>query len=235
MKFKELDGCPVPADIFPLMSVVGRKAHATLQSCYRGQDPEAQPILRKFGKKNQAQLYQMFLNGTGNPANKPGQSTHECRNDGVAYAGPVGMPLKSWQVGQDWDIPHVAAVVAEYRRQGVEATVTYPHSSRERQHVNIRKAPKFKVFVNLKRGQRSPRVYSLRKNLAFVMDPEARKPYLPSSKRIGGGSSLYFDDMMYHALREFQRDHGLKDTGVYDYRTAKQMAASVRFAKRRKK
>lgn len=238
MHFSEVDGCPVPTDITPLIMTVKKKTGATLVSCYRGQDPNAQAILRKNGKQNQKQLWDGWNERRPgyNPANPPGKSTHECKNDGVAYAGPAGMPLKSWQVGQDWDIPHVASVVAEYRRQGVEATVTYPNSSRERQHVNIRKAPKFKLpFKNLARGMRSPRVYSLRKNLAFVKDPESRKPYLSSSKRVGGGSSLFFDEMMYHALREFQRDHALKDTGVYDYRTAKQMAASVRFAKRRKK
>jgi hypothetical protein len=40
-----------------------------------------------------------------NPANGPGQSTHERRNDGIAYPGPVGEQLEYWQVGMDWDNP----------------------------------------------------------------------------------------------------------------------------------
>lgn len=235
MKFVAVDGSPVPSDIAPLVIAVKKKTGATLNSCYRGQDPNAQPILKKYGKKNQAELYRLYRQGKGNPANRPGQSTHECRNDGVAYALPVGVLLRSWQVGQDWSISHVDQVVAEYRRQGVEATVTYPNSSRERQHVNIRKAPKIKVFVKLKLGSKSARVFIVRKNLALVRDPESRKPYLPSARRVGGGSSLYFDKSLGAALREYQSDHGLRADGIYDYRTAKQLNASVRFANRRKK
>ena len=74
-----------------------------------------------------------------NPANRPGQSTHERRNDGIAYPGPVGEQLEYWQVGMDWDNPPAAMAAAH--KLGWIATTTYPLSAHETQHVNFRKEP----------------------------------------------------------------------------------------------
>lgn len=232
--FVAIDGCPCPVQIADEIREIKRLSGATLVSMYRGSVGNAPALLRANGKKTQKQLWLMSLNGTGNPANRPGQSTHEGFNDGVAYKGPVGMKLEPWQTGMDWDIPHVHAVVSAARTKKWIATVTYPNSSRERQHVNFRKEPVLIVFKSLKRGALSPRVRSVRRMLAYVMDPQAKKPYLLSGRR-QKGSQLYFDAQMYHALREYQRDHGLKDDGIYGYRTAKQLAASVRFRKNKDK
>lgn len=232
--FVAIDGCPCPVQIADEIREIKRLSEGTLVSMYRGSVGNAPAILWANGKKTQTQLWVMFLNGTGNPANRPGESTHEGFNDGVAYKGPAGMKLEPWQTGMDWDIPHVRAVVDAARTKKWVATVTYPHSSRERQHVNFRKEPVLIVFKSLKKGSLSPRVPSIRRNLAYVLDPGAKKPYLVSGKR-AKGSQIYFDDLMYHALREYQRDHGLKDDGIYGYRTAKQLAASVRFRKNKDK
>ena len=231
MKFEVIDACPVPAKLAPVVRRIKAKSGATLVSCDRSR--AAEPLLRRHGKSSQAQLYQMFLNGTGNPANRPGQSTHERRNDGVAYRGPVGMPLRYWQVGMDWDIPHVQAVIRAARAEGFTASVTYPNSSRERQHVNFRREPRLRpVFRALKRGVISPRVASVRSSLELVRDPESRRPYL--SRANAPRNRAFFDEGLYHALREFQRDHGQHDDGVYGVQTARQLAASVRFRKRAK-
>jgi len=234
-RFRDIDGCPVPVEIADEIIAIKARSGATLVSCYRGSDPDARKILRKHGKKTQRELWRESQQpGSSIRANPPGYSTHELFNDGVAYSSRRGAKLKPWQVGQDWDIPHVRAVVGAASSLGFIATVTYPNSSYERQHVNFRKEPKLKIFRSLKRGQRSPRVSVIRKNLAYVLDPQSRKPYLHSANRLNGSNS-YFDDTLYHALREFQRDHGLEDDGVYGYRTAKQLAASVRFRNSKEK
>jgi hypothetical protein len=57
-------------------------------------------------KMSQAELYQAFLNGTGNPANPPGTSSHEGVNGGnggtpVTSAVPVGATLPWFRWGID--------------------------------------------------------------------------------------------------------------------------------------
>lgn len=232
MRFGAVDGCPVPAPLVPEIIAIKKKSGATLVSCDRSK--EAEPILRKYGKKSQPELYADFLAGRGNPANKPGQSTHERHNDGVAYPGPVGMPLRYWQVGQDWDIPHVQAVVKAAHDLGFTATVTYPTSTRERQHVNFRKEPTLKaLFRSLKRGQTSRRVGSIRKSLEYVRDPESKTTYLKPSQR--PSNINFFDASLEAALKAYQDDHGQHVDGVYGLQTARQLAASVRFRKRKDK
>lgn len=232
MRFSTVDGCVVPADLEEELRAIKKDSGATLVSCYRGED--ATEMLHRLGKWTQVDAWNAFINGTGNPANRPRQSTHECYSDGVAYRFPVGTRLRYWMVGMDWDIPHVQAVVKAAAKRGWTATVTYPTSTRERQHVNLRKEPKLAIFKSLRRGQKSPRVASIRKNLAYVRDPNTGKPYLRSPKR-ANGSSMFFDEDIYHALREFQRDHGQRDDGIYGLQTARQLAASVRFRKQRDK
>jgi TolA-binding protein len=57
-------------------------------------------------KSSQAELYQAYLNGTGNPANPPGTSSHEGVNGGnggspVTTAVPVGATLEWYRWGLD--------------------------------------------------------------------------------------------------------------------------------------
>lgn len=235
MKFEQIDGCPCPADLAPVLRRIrerirkGTNPSFIYTSIYRGSDPGAASILKKFGKASQAWLYRAYwvLHLPGyRPANRPGQSTHELRNDGVAYRGPVGMVLAPYKVGIDSS--SAAQFVAEAAREGLTATVTYPGNPLESQHANFRKAPKIKLFRALKRGQRSPRVSKIRKSLAYVRSPHTGKPYLAAAKR-ARGSQWFFDDDLYHALRAFQRDHHQKDDGIYGLQTARQLAVSVRF------
>lgn len=228
MNFEIIDSCPVPAALAPELREIKKRSGATLQSCDRS--PEAEPLLAKLGKKSQRQLYAMFLAGTGNPANRPGQSTHERRNDAIAYAGPLGMPLRYWQVGMDWDIPHVAAVVRAAASLGFTATVTYPNSSGERQHTNFRKEPKLNLFKAIKPGQRDPRVPKLKRQLAYIHDPNTDKPYLPATFRQVRGRKHYGAGADFvQALKAFQYDHGQSPDGIYGRQTARQLATSVRF------
>ena len=70
-------------------------------------------VAERFGKKSQATLFvcAQALKNTGrcpsscsgdcNPANKPGQSSHELRSDASAFPGPVGRKLKWFELGLD--------------------------------------------------------------------------------------------------------------------------------------
>lgn len=210
-----IDGCPVPAKLAPVIRAVKATSGATLNSCYRGTDAEA--LLRRYGKKSQAQLYRDFLNGVGNPANKPGFSTHELRNDGVAYWGWRGRPLVYWQVGMDWQ--NSTAVIAAFRKHGWIATRTYPGNPREFHHLNLRKEPKLKRS-DLKVGSKGRRVVTLTRRLAFVHSPRDHQPYLTHKYQT-------FTHAVEAAVKEFQRDHGLKADGVAGPATIRQLSAST--------
>lgn len=236
MKFDLIDCCPVPAKLAPAVRRIKHRSGATLQSCDRS--TQAEPLLRKCGKKSQRQLYALFLEGRGNAANRPGQSTHERRSDGVAYGGPVGHWLPYWCVGMDWDIPHVQAVVRAAHAEGYTATVTYPTSTQERQHVNFRREPRIrtrvhKKFRSLRRGKSSPRVADVRRWLYSVRRPDGKGRYLTSPIR-PRGSQAYFDDVLESALRLFQHDHGQHVDGIYGLQTSRQLQASVRYWRRKR-
>lgn len=97
--FRMIDGCPCPAEVAPQVYMVLRQAGQTASSIYRGQDAAA--LLHRHGKSTQAELYELFREGKGFPANPPGRSEHELRSDGVGKAGPPGRVLPDWQVGVD--------------------------------------------------------------------------------------------------------------------------------------
>lgn len=56
-------------------------------------------LLRRLGKKSQAELYQLFKEGRGAPANPPDAGTHQRLGDGTI--GDYGEPLPWWQQGLD--------------------------------------------------------------------------------------------------------------------------------------
>lgn len=95
MRFRVIDGCPVPASIAPYVYLVLRRAGQRAASIYRGGD--AAHLLHRHGKHTQAEIHALM------PAisNPPGRSEHELRSDGVAWPGPVGRRLEEWQVGVD--------------------------------------------------------------------------------------------------------------------------------------
>lgn len=96
-KYLLIDGCPVPYDVAPYIYLVLRRAGHTASSIYRGTDPAAQPLLRRFGKRNQAQIHR-DMPAISNPA---GESMHDLHSDGVAKPGPKGRKLEPWEVGVD--------------------------------------------------------------------------------------------------------------------------------------
>lgn len=113
-------------------------------------------VAEKYGKKSQWWLWMAYwvwhLRGA-NPANKPGQSTHELRSDAIAYRGPVGRPLAWWQLGVDAvDATHAnscESLVYTLRKLGYDAFRAYPTGS-EAHHFNLKRSP----WRNLKRRKR---------------------------------------------------------------------------------
>jgi hypothetical protein len=226
MKFVEIDGCPVPTGAAPVVREIKQRTGMRLTSCYRGSDPAAATILRRFGKSTQAWLYRAYwvLRLPGyNPANQPGFSTHECFNDGVAFSwAPRGHAIPGWAVGQDW--PNGARAAQAAREGGYVATLTYPNSLGERQHINCRKKPKIKTFRTLKLGSRGRAVQKLQVRLRTL-------GYLPASFKTGktlGGPTVT-------GLKNFQHDHHLKADGVYGIHTHRQLLASVAWHKKHDK
>ncbi|MDQ3936625.1 MAG: peptidoglycan-binding protein [Actinomycetota bacterium] len=225
MKFEIIDNCPVPAQLAPAIRAIKARTGATLNSCDRSGD--AEPYLRKLGKSSQRQLYAGWVARKPgfNPANPPGRSTHERRNDGAAYPGPAGAPLRYWQVGMDWS--NAQGVVREAAGLGFTASVTYPGNPREGHHVNFRREPRvIKPFKVVKRGAKGPRVRQITRRLAIARDPHDKKPYLGNPKR-------EFDAEVEEALKRFQRDHHQAADGIYGRQTARQLAHSARYWKQR--
>ena len=227
MKFEVIDNCPVPAGLAPAILEIKRRTGATLNSCDRSS--EAEPFLKrcKPAKMSQRELYEGFRLGRPgfNPANPPGQSTHERRNDGVAYPGPAKLPLAYWCVGMDWE--NADGVIEAAAALGFTATRTYPLSAREQHHLNFRKEPKVRLLKPLRLGSKGYRVARMTQRLATVLDPEG-KPYLPRGQGV-------FDAVVENALRRFQADWGQQVDGIYGQQSSRQLGVAFRAAKEQKK
>lgn len=219
MKYVLVDCCPLPKRLAPVVTLILHESGATLASGYRGTDAEG--LLAKCGKHDQAWLYAHLPPGQANP---PGRSTHELRSDAVAYRGPVGRPLRWWQCGLDLDDAHVASFIARARTHGWIVTVTYPTSPVEYHHVNFRKPPI--LYRAMKRGSRGPRVLRLTARLCYLRSPHTGKVYLEGKRRARFGSEVEA------AVRAFQKDHHLHADGVVGAHTAAQVQVSFRRQRR---
>lgn len=126
----------------PFLRQLLAESGASLQSCYRGADAEA--LLKQCGKHSQTSLYDGWCRRLPgfNPANPPGFSTHELRNDGAAYSQwKRGAKIPWWAVGIDIDDAHVQAFIKAAAKHGWQVARTYPNSTAEYHHVNFRKPP----------------------------------------------------------------------------------------------
>lgn len=227
MRFEIVDSCPVPAGLADEIRELKRLTGAVLNSCDRS--PQAEPMLRRLGKMSQRQLYEGFIAGLPgfNPANPPGRSTHERRNDGVAFPGPVGLPLRYWQVGMDWS--NAPAVNGAARGRGWIATLTYPTNPLERHHVNFRREPLLARTRVLKLGSRGPDVLLLKRRLRRLLSPFDGSRYLAEGPKRAGAR---FGKGVEAGLRRFQKEHHLKDDGVYGEHTHVQLLVALRRQKR---
>lgn len=138
--FRTVQNCPAGMNQAPYIAIIVNDAKATLNSIYRGTD--AEHILNAHGKHSQAQLYQMFLSGTGNPANPPGFSTHEQKSDGAAYPMiPRGHDLAWWQVGFDVNDSDVVNCIRVAGKYGWHLWRPYMAGT-EFHHLNFHEEPK---------------------------------------------------------------------------------------------
>jgi hypothetical protein len=218
VEFVIVDNCPVPAQLADEIKKIKELSGAHLNSCDRS--PEAETLLRECGKRSQRELYDAFVHHEphANPANRPGQSTHERRNDGVAYPGGVGEQLEYWQVGMDWDNPPAAAAAA--RRLGWIATVTYPHSVHESQHLNFRKEPETNL-PTAKPNDDGATVQQITRVLTTLRSPVTHQPYLPEAYH-------HYGPLVTEAVKRFQADHHQKVDGIVGPHTATQLAVASR-------
>jgi hypothetical protein len=222
IEFDVIDGCPVPRVLADEIRFLKQKTGARLNSCDRS--PEAEPLLKANGKSSQRELFALAQAGKGNPANRPGFSTHERRNDGAAYPGRRGSRLEDWQVGMDWSPP--GPIVREASKRGWIVTVTYPDNPREDHHLNFRKAPEFDI--ELKRGDSGKRVQEFTQKLAYVRSPKTSEPYLEHEH-------FRYDRFVVAAVRRFQADYEQKQDGKFGSQTATQLEVAVRQQKEREK
>lgn len=137
--FRVVQGCPVNRLIAPYIALLVNETGATVNSLYRGES--AKSILHRHGKHTQGELYTMYLQGHGNPANPPGRSTHELRSDTVAYKGPLGRQLQWWQQGIDVNDSDVPKMIAAAKRHGWDLFQPYKSGS-EFHHINFKSRPK---------------------------------------------------------------------------------------------
>lgn len=147
MRFVVVQGSVVPAQLAPMLREALKDSGAHLNSVYRGD--EAAALLHKLGKHTQRELYQGWVHHKPGflPANRPGTSTHELFNDGVAYKGKPGARLAWWQVGVDVNDADVAKLIAAAKKLGWQVSRTYPLSKSEYHHVNFRKPPVVRRIV----------------------------------------------------------------------------------------
>ncbi len=152
--WRVIQGAPCPKNLAPYVAIVVNDARATVNSIYRGQDAEG--ILNRYGKHSQRQLYQLYLDGRGNPANPPGFSTHEQKSDGAAYNVPRGHDLVWWQIGFDVNDGDVNRVIRAAARYGWQLWRPYPAGS-ELHHVNFARQPRPtpRTFLRIVRLRRS--------------------------------------------------------------------------------
>lgn len=192
----------------------------------------AEPLLRAIGKMSQSQLFLCSRNctagchGNCNPANPPGRSTHERRNDGVAYARwPQFFKLPYWARGIDVQRDRVAAFCAEARKEGWTVTLTYPGSPSESQHVNFRKRPRINLWQvrPIRRGSKGPRASAVIRRLRRVIDPHTRHPYLDNRPTRGRVTPH-----VIAAVKEFQKAHGQTPDGLVGVQTIRALRAADR-------
>jgi hypothetical protein len=220
--FDVIDRCPVPRELADEIRFLKQKTGATLNSCDRS--PEAEPVLRANGKKSQRELFELAQKGLGNPANPPGFSTHERRNDGTAYPGRRGSRLEGWQVGMDWSPP--GPVVREAAKRGWIVTVTYPNNAQEAHHLNFRKVPE--LDVTLEKGDTGKKVQEFTEKLARLRSPKTAEPYLQHDH-------FRYDRFVVAAVRRFQADYEQKRDGKFGSQTATQLEVALREQKEREK
>lgn len=219
---------PVPRKLGYPTRAICEESGTWINSALRTQRAVTWARKRGADLSSQAELYYGYVAGLPgyNPANRPGQSTHERRSDGIAYAIAVGLPLRWWQCGLDIGGPrssreNAQAFCEAARRHNWIASITYPSSPNEQHHVNFRKMPKYRKPINLERGDRGRKVEKYSRRLAFLRRPNSKHRYFNDRTRD-------FTRKLEASVKAFQRDHDMAVDGVIGPHTADQIDTSFR-------
>lgn len=220
-RYQTIAGCPVPVELAgPVGNVIAR-AKQQPKSVARCNDSECLAILHAHGKHSQQEIWDAYEQGRGaefgivGTPNRPGQSTHELRSDGVAYRGPVGRKLAGWQCGMDWPDGSIPQVTAAFRAIGCVPIHPYA-SGAEYHHINLAKPP---VWVaTLKRGARGPRVWLLTHRMAVA-------GLLPRS-------GTFFSLHVEQQVRAFQKQIHVTPDGVVGPVTWRNIEVAARRARK---
>lgn len=230
--------CDDTAGFGDALAAISRRADAPINSCAR--EKAAEPLLATIGHMSQPQLYACSLNckaschGNCNPANPPGRSTHERRNDGVAYPRwKIGAWLRYWMRGVDVQRDRVAAFCAEARKAGWTVTATYPGSAAESQHVNFRKKPRISLweYRPLEPGMAGRRVREVVRHLRATQNPRTRRPYLTGRDKLPVHTG--YTRSRQKAVEAFQRDHHQKPDGIVGVHTIRALRHAAAAGPRR--
>jgi len=220
-RYSTIAGCPVPTDLAdPVRQVIARTRQEPT-SVARCNDRECLAILHAHGKHSQQEIWDAYVQGRGaefgivGTPNRPGRSTHELRSDGVACRGPVGRRLAGWQCGMDWPDASIPQVMAAFRAIGCVPIHPYA-SGAEHHHLNLAKAPK--LPLELKRGDRGPRVWLLTHRMAVA-------GLLPHS-------GLFFSLHVEEQVRAFQHRIHLAPDGVVGPVTWRNVEVAARRARK---
>ena len=219
MKYAIIHGKPCPADMLAELDAIADATGLTYTSLLRTQDAVDHARARGHKLSSQAELRSCYLRGVPgcNPANPVGRSTHELRNDGVAFRGPMGMALRHWQLGIDSS--NARALIREGTARGWRPALTYPHNPRESHHVNFRAEPIF--FAALRKGDRGRRVKAMTTLLRDLRSPYSWDRYLPHRYTTFGA-------VVRDALERFQDEHELEADGILGAQSANQLDVSMR-------
>jgi hypothetical protein len=108
-------------------------------------------VAERFGKMSQKALFDCAeaqrktkvcppgCHGNCNPADRPGESSHELCSDAVAFPGPKGRKLEWWELGLDCDnAPQLVQVLGQL---GFQARRPFANSPKEAHHVNFSASP----------------------------------------------------------------------------------------------
>jgi peptidoglycan hydrolase-like protein with peptidoglycan-binding domain len=219
----------IPAVLLDPIGQVVSKTGAIPTSVYRG--PDAASILNRHGKHTQQQIWdaspaQRAAWGVVGTPNPPGRSTHECRSDGVAYAGPPGRHLADWQCGMDWPDSSIASVMAAFRQIGEIPIHPYP-AGVEYHHINLARAPVVLYpFLPLHVGQKGKTHTSVGPFVLLLTHRLGICGYLPHR-------TLKFDYAVEKAVKEFQRRHHLVVDGIVGVHTWLNLKAAAAACKKK--
>lgn len=133
------DGCPCPLGI-KLVLLDARRNGWTGQAV---SIDRRYPYAERFGKKSQKALYEGWIRGLPgyNPANPPGQSSHELRGDGTV--GELRQVLPWWRIGMDTSMADQLRDVLN--RLGYKSYRPYA-DPREQHHTNLRANPRLRLI-----------------------------------------------------------------------------------------